>query len=385
MEMTGKRMRCSRCGMQLMVPPNTNTFQCATCLTVIQVQPNNSLDQAHDSIRHTASRMKDLLYTVSSNINARVFSGNSYPWSWASGNSHHSQSIAPSLPFSALGRKRAVLCGVSYYGQKYRLKGTVNDVKCMRYFLIQQLGFPSDSILVLTEEEPDPCLIPTKHNIRSALHWLVQGCRSGDSLVFHYSGHGSQQLDFNMDEVDGYDEMLWPVDHQTAGKISDDDINATIVRPLPQGTKLHAIIDACHSGTILDLPFVCQMNREGYYHWKDHGIQSPIYKGTNGGLAVSISACEDHQVSVDTTALSGDTATGAMTYSFIQAVQNEPGISYGRLLNVMSKTIHDAKTRKLLNGSIVSLAKKLLFSKSSQDPQLSSSEKFDIYSTPFTL
>lgn len=111
------------------------------------------------------------------------------------------------------------------------------------------------------EEESDPCLIPTKHNIRMALHWLVQGCQSGDSLVFHYSGHGSQRLDFNMDEVDWYDEMLWPVDHQTAGKISDDDINATIVRPLPQGTKLHAIIDACHSGTILDLPFVCRMNR----------------------------------------------------------------------------------------------------------------------------
>lgn len=111
------------------------------------------------------------------------------------------------------------------------------------------------------EEESHPSLIPTKNNIRNALRWLVQGCQSGDSLIFHYSGHGSQQLDFVGDEVDGYDETLWPVDHQSEGTILDDEINATIVRPLPRGAKLHAIIDTCHSGTILDLPFVCRMDR----------------------------------------------------------------------------------------------------------------------------
>lgn len=94
-----------------------------------------------------------------------------------------------------------------------------------------------------------------------ALQWLVQGCRSGDSLVFHFSGHGSTQPDYSMDEIDGYDETLCPVDFETQGMILDDEINATIVRPLPHGAKLHAIIDACHSGTVLDLPFLCRMNR----------------------------------------------------------------------------------------------------------------------------
>ncbi|KAL0384463.1 UNVERIFIED_CONTAM: Metacaspase-2 [Sesamum radiatum] len=151
-----------------------------------------------------------------------------------------------------------------------------------------------------------------------------------------------------MDEVDGYDEMLWPVDHKTEGTILDDEINATIVRPLPQGARLHAIVDACHSGTILDLPFVCRMDRDGNYKWENHGRQSAIYKGTSGGLAVSLSACDDHQVSVDTTALSGNAATGAMTYSFIRAAQNEPGLTYGRLLNAMRQTIRDTKTGHLM-------------------------------------
>jgi hypothetical protein len=40
-------------------------------------------------------------------------------------------------------------------------------------------------------------------------------------------------------------------------KILNDEINATIIGPLPFGAKLHAIIDACHSGNVLDLSFVC--------------------------------------------------------------------------------------------------------------------------------
>lgn len=117
------------------------------------------------------------------------------------------------------------------------------------------------SCKLLAEEETDPYRRPTKHNMRMALFWLVQGCQPGDSLVFHFSGHGSQQRNHNGDEVDGYDETLCPLDFETQGMIVDDEVNAMIVRPLPAGVKLHAIIDACHSGTVLDLPFLCRMDR----------------------------------------------------------------------------------------------------------------------------
>lgn len=87
----------------------------------------------------------------------------------------------------------------------------------------------------------------------------MHGCQAGDSLVFHYSGHGGQKKDENGDEVDGFDETILPLDYEQEGIILDDEINETIVRPLPCGAKLHAIIDACHSGTVLDLPFLCRM------------------------------------------------------------------------------------------------------------------------------
>ncbi|GLT68514.1 hypothetical protein SLA2020_407360 [Shorea laevis] len=140
---------------------------------------------------------------------------------------------------------------------------------------------------MLTEEEIDPYRRPTKNNIRMALYWLVQGCQPGDSLVFHYAGHGSQKENFTGDE------------------------------PLPPRVKLHAIIDACHSGTILDLPFRCKMDR---YVWKDHRPRSGMWKGSNGGEVISFSGCDDDQKSEDTSVLSRIGPLGAMTYSFIQAM-----------------------------------------------------------------
>lgn len=150
MEMASKRVRCSYCGTNIVVPPYTHVVQCAVCQTIIRIHPNDPLSQAHNSICCAARRFRDMLNTASSNINTVV---NNYTGSGTSGFGYHPQQARPSpsvIPVSAHGRKRAVLCGVSYYGQRYRLNGTVNDVKCMRFFLIQKVGFPSDSILVLT-------------------------------------------------------------------------------------------------------------------------------------------------------------------------------------------------------------------------------------------
>jgi hypothetical protein len=47
-------------------------------------------------------------------------------------------------------RKRAVLCGVTYRNRKFRLKGTVNDVKSMRELLIKHFDYSQECIRVLT-------------------------------------------------------------------------------------------------------------------------------------------------------------------------------------------------------------------------------------------
>jgi len=60
--------------------------------------------------------------------------------------------------------------------------------------------------------------------------------------------------------------------------VVDDELNRLLVNPLPQGVRLHAIIDACHSGTALDLEYRCKVKSSGI-HWKmEYDHQPSVYK-----------------------------------------------------------------------------------------------------------
>ncbi|KAJ3680490.1 hypothetical protein LUZ60_016768 [Juncus effusus] len=302
---------------------------------------------------------------------------------------------APLPSTASHGRKRAVIVGISYRNSRHELKGCLNDAKCMKYMLINKFHFPEASIIMLTEEERDPYKIPTKANMRMAMFWLVQGCQPGDSLVFHYSGHGSQQRNYSGDEVDGQDETLCPLDFETQGMIVDDEINTALVRPLTHGVKLHAIIDACHSGTVLDLPFLCRMNRSGQYIWEDHRPRSGIWKGTSGGEVISFSGCDDDQTSADTAMLSRITSTGAMTFCFIQAIERsgQGRTTYGSVLTAMRAAIRSTGGSAAAGGGggpVSSLLTMLVAGGSGggglrQEPQLTACEPFDVYAKPFSL
>ncbi|XP_024959843.1 metacaspase-1-like [Cynara cardunculus var. scolymus] len=261
--------------------------------------------------------------------------------------------------------KRALLCGVTYNKQKYKLKGTNYDVNSMRELLISRFQFPSTSIRTLAET--DSHLLPTKRNIQEALRWLVKDNQKGDSLVFYFSGHGLRQPDFFDDERDGFDETICPLDFKTAGMIIDNEINETIVRPLVKGVKLHAIIDACHSGTILDLPLVFNTKKN---EWSDNSPPSGVYKGTSGGHAISISACEDNQLAADTSAFSKQ-MEGAMTYTLRKAVEGNRRVTYASLLASMHKDILAAKATRFC-------LRRLCHRERQQEPLISSSKVFDL-------
>ena len=134
------------------------------------------------------------------------------------------------------------------------------------------------------------------------------------------AGHGSQKRDTTGRERDGMNETLCPCDYERAGQIIDDQLNIALVRPLPVGATLHCVVDACHSGTALDLPYVTKKDRNtGYLGWS---VESNPRQQGRTGLAVQFGACKDSQTAADTNALSGGTHTGAATFLFIQAIEH---------------------------------------------------------------
>jgi hypothetical protein len=72
---------------------------------------------------------------------------------------------------------------------------------------------------------------------------------------FALKGHGAYLKDDNNDEADGYDETLIPLDYEKSGQIRDDDLLRKLVLPMKAGVFVTSVMDCCHSGTVLDLPY----------------------------------------------------------------------------------------------------------------------------------
>jgi hypothetical protein len=126
-------------------------------------------------------------------------------------------------------------------------------VKNIKQYLVTEQGFRESEMLILMDDGRHHA--PTKRNIEDAFHRICQYSQPGDVVFVHYSGHGGRVRDLSGDEEDGYDETLIPVDFKRAGQIIDDDILKDLVKPMRQGVHVTVLMDCCHSGTVLDLPY----------------------------------------------------------------------------------------------------------------------------------
>ncbi|KAF0923371.1 hypothetical protein E2562_006278 [Oryza meyeriana var. granulata] len=149
----------------------------------------------------------------------------------------------------AMGRKRAVLVAINYPGTEGELKGCLNDVARMRRCLVDRFGFDEADIRVLTDADPSTPQ-PTGANIRLELERLVGDVLPGDTLFFHYSGHGLQlPIETGCDDDDtGYDECIVPCDMNL---IKDQDFTE-LVQKVPDGCLFTMVSDSCHSGGLID-------------------------------------------------------------------------------------------------------------------------------------
>ena len=169
-------------------------------------------------------------------------------------------------PTAITGKRKALLVGINYFGKgEAELDGCVADAERVKAFLVAR-GFHDTprSMRVLADTSPTMGLMPTRANILRGIEWLVKDAAAGDVLFFHFSGHGTQQVDVSGDEADGLDECIVPSDHETSGLLTDDQLFDRLVRPLPAGCRLTALMDCCGSGTGLDLPFSAVAGASGW-------------------------------------------------------------------------------------------------------------------------
>ncbi|KAJ7590689.1 caspase domain-containing protein [Mycena floridula] len=259
------------------------------------------------------------------------------------------------------GKKKALCIGINYRGQDHELRGCINDARHMRDFLVGRCGYKKGDIVLLTDDSPDPRKRPTRVNIMDAMKWLVEGAHTHDSLFFHYSGHGAQVPDTDGDETDGLDEVIFPLDYKRHGHILDDEMHKIMVKPLPVGCRLTAVFDSCHSGTVLDLPFI--YSSSGRLRGSHVSRRARQRKSTPADV-ISWSGCRDDQTSADT--FNGRVAVGAMSsvsrllvvwimlilfQAFIRALTERPKQSYQELLKSVRTILHPRYSQKPQLGS----------------------------------
>jgi hypothetical protein len=273
------------------------------------------------------------------------------------------------------------LIGINYIGSDNALRGCINDTKNVSEFLKQRYNYKSEDMVILTDDHQTGRQRPTKENILAAMEWLVMDARPNDALFLHYSGHGGQTKDLDGDEEDGTDEVIYPVDFKSVGHIVDDQIHSIVVRPLAAGVRLTAIFDSCHSGSVMDLPYMYSTKGvlkepnlaaeagqgilsafSAYSRGDMAGVASTIFgfaksamKGdeaynktkatrTSAADVIMWSGSKDDQTSADATIASQ--ATGAMSWAFIAAIQQNPQQSYVQLLNSIRDVLQTKYTQK---------------------------------------
>jgi len=142
---------------------------------------------------------------------------------------------------------KALLVGINNYKHSYvpDLRGCLNDVANMRQVLQAHVGgFDNKNVRVLADSRA------TGVGILERLHWLVSGAKSGDYILFHFSGHGSQVRDRDGDELtDSLDEILCPYDVDWEHHMITDDVLRDIFSRVPESALLEVVLDCCHSGT----------------------------------------------------------------------------------------------------------------------------------------
>ncbi|RHY72824.1 hypothetical protein DYB34_013232 [Aphanomyces astaci] len=241
----------------------------------------------------------------------------------------------------------------------------IKDVENLQRFVKDRCGFPENNLRQLTDDLQGENR-PTRANILAGMRWLVENARPAD----------------------GKDETICPVDYDTAGMITDDEMHSILCASLPAGGKLTAIFDCCHSGSALDLPFMYTVDGNLDIHQQDNravaakhilnagldflrgnsdkaksGFQAGVeaYKApasekqgpvaetsvkdrTTAADVILLSGCKDTQTSADAT-IDGS-ATGAMSYAFIATMDKfSLDVTYQDLLKALREFMYSKYTQ----------------------------------------
>lgn len=236
---------------------------------------------------------------------------------------------------------KALLVGINEYPGS-PLSGCVNDALDVLEYLTKTCGLRHEEILPLFDSRA------TKAAIVTALRDMIASSIPGDHLLFHYSGHGAQIASRDLNEPDGLDEVLCPVNFDWADPntaLTDNELGA-ILATVPEGTALTVVVDACHSGDISDVakdirkkkvtPRFLPPPPDVAFRLAGRTRVSRQRAFTRSN-AVVVSACASGQTAADTSF--DERPNGAFTYYWLAELGARSGSSVDAVVNGVTTSL----------------------------------------------
>jgi hypothetical protein len=207
------------------------------------------------------------------------------------------------------GLVRALFVGINYVNTPYALAGCINDASDMSAQVLKY--YPKVTTRIITDSTP---VKPTRQAMLDGFAWLTTGLVAGQNVMFHYSGHGGQVRDTNGDELDRKDECIYPLNGKGGiDVITDDELRALLAAKIPAGCKCFVVLDACHSGSAVDLRYLWQAPSATQLTFAQDEKQTKT-----AGTVLFLSGCADPQTAADTVNAVGRPC-GALTMALLSA------------------------------------------------------------------
>ncbi|VXD17531.1 Caspase domain-containing protein [Planktothrix serta PCC 8927] len=248
----------------------------------------------------------------------------------------------------------ALLVGIDkYQGSVPTLKGCVNDITAIAQYLKERVAKDQYQLHLKTLLDEEA----TRQAIIDGFCKHLCNAQSNDTVLFYYSGHGSQEQapeEFGHLEPDGLNETLVCYDSrlEEGWDLADKELAKLIHEVSAKNPHITIILDCCHSGSGTKNPFqetgvrlantdqrkrpvnsfIFQLDElEKFSHSNNDGVNSIGLKLPKG-RHILLGSCQDSQLAKEFNG--GGQQRGAFSYFLMDTLQQANGkLTYRDLFN----------------------------------------------------
>ena len=232
--------------------------------------------------------------------------------------------------FTLKSSKKALLIGINYQNDDSSgndLNGCVDDAERLKTYLTKTCYFNEEDITMLCTHDST-----TKNSIQKQLRELVFFSYSNPNseLWFSFSGHGSGF--YSKEEHDDQSECICPSDYKQNGMIIDYWLKDHFIDRLHPSTKLFILMDCCHSGTNVNLPYQLINQKETLISNPNTSLLATVVK---------LSGCRDDQTSMEYYDNKTSEYQGALTTYFLANANEYRGTMFKVICDNVRKDLEN--------------------------------------------